>query len=338
MYGSAGEDWSYTYYYTAPAQSTLLPVTGLPFTVIADSGQYGDSVDAPGGSLGYVTTFLQSAHNVVISAICYDPNNPPSSGGSATFTQTTDANVLIDPDGYVFDIDQGGEYDDDLGGMFNPVQAISGVTVTAYVSEPTWGGWIPWPAHVYSQTNPQVTDSSYPDGITTTGYYAFYTPPGLYYLQVEGGATTEGSPYQEWRSPVIEVITQPVHVNVPYTPLPESAAVSVTLTAQGISSPVITIPVGSAVQWTAALTATNTITDLIAWDENPILHPKSDLDPLLNPRGFDAGYLEPGRVYRRKFALPGVYAYTDAAGHSGQIIVTGGAEIYLPLVLRNYAP
>ena len=37
MCGSAGEDWSYTYYYTAPAQSTLLPVTGMPFTVTATS-------------------------------------------------------------------------------------------------------------------------------------------------------------------------------------------------------------------------------------------------------------------------------------------------------------
>ena len=70
----------------------------------------------------------------------------------------------------------------EMGGMFNPAQSVGGVTVTAYISAPTWGGWIPWPAHIYGQTNPQVTDNLYPDGITTTGYYAFYTPPGLYYL------------------------------------------------------------------------------------------------------------------------------------------------------------
>ncbi len=310
----------------------------MSITVSADGGQYVGVGAAPGDRLSYAFAGLEHAHNVEVSAMCYDPSAPPPpKPGNPNDPSDDDANtqhssgtVLIDPDGYVFDIDQGGAYDDALGGMFNPVQAVSGVTVTAYISVPTWGGWIPWPAHIYNQVNPQVTDDSYPDGITTPGYYAFYTPPGLYYLQVEG---IPG--YQEWRSPVIEVITQAVHVNVPYTPLPESTAVSVTLTAQGISSPVVTITVGSAVQWVSALTATDTITNLIQWQENPILHPRSALDPLLNPHGFDAGFLEPGRIYQRSFALPGVYAYTNAAGHNGKIIVTGGTQLYLPLVLRH---
>ncbi len=176
-----------------------------------------------------------------------------------------------------------------------------------------------------------MTDDTYPDGITTTGYYAFFTPPGLYYLDVEG---IDG--YQHWRSPVVEVITQIVHVNVPYTPWPDSAAVSATLTAEGISSPVITIPMGSAVEWISALTAGDTITDLMQWSENPILHPLSALDPLRDTRGFDAGYLEPGRVYRRQFNTPGVYTYTDAAGHTGKVIVTGNLpKVYLPLILKR---
>jgi len=244
-------------------------------------------------------------------------------------TQNSSGAVLIDPDGYVFNVDRGGAYDSDLGGMFIPVQAVGGVTVTAYMSVPTWGSWIPWPAHLYHQVNPQVTDNVYPDGITATGYYALYTPPGQYYLQVEGI-----SGYQAWRSPVINVITQAVHVNVPYTPLPQSAAVTVTLTAQSVSAPVVTVPVGSAVQWVSSLSASDTITNLIAWGENPVLHPKSQLNPLLNPRGFDAGYLEPGRVYRREFAAPGVYSYT-VAGRSGKVVVTGGSvKIYLPLIIK----
>ncbi|HEY88704.1 MAG TPA: hypothetical protein G4N98_03095 [Thermoflexia bacterium] len=61
----------------------------------------------------------------------------------------------------------------------------------------------------------------------------------------------------------------------------------------------------------------------------------------MNTNGFDAGFLEPGRVYRRKFAWPGDYAYTDAHGNTGTVIVTGEPPykyIYLPLVFRNYAP
>jgi len=30
-----------------------------------------------------------------------------------------------------------------------------------------------------------------------------------------------------------------------------------------------------------------------------------------------------------------VYAYTDTAGHSGEVVVTGGAQIYLPLVIKK---
>jgi uncharacterized repeat protein (TIGR01451 family) len=268
---------------------------------------------------------IGGAHDVEICSSC-DSEEPVC----------TDGDILIDPDGYVFNVDEGGDYSGE-GGMFAPVEAISGVTVTCMVSMPQWGGWVPWPAHLYEdQVNPQVTDDVYPDNITTTGYYAFFTPPGFYYIDVEG---IDG--YQHWRSPVVQVITEIVHVNVPYTPWPDQVAISVTLTAQGISSPVIAIPVGSAVEWVSMLTATDTITDLIAWSENPILHPKSDLDPLENVQGFDAGYLEPGRVYRRTFAWPGTYAYTDANGNTGTVIVTGEPPykyIYLPLVLKNYAP
>ncbi len=264
------------------------------------------------------------AHTVSIKFICTDKD-----GHLVRTIDMGSGRILIDPDGYVFNVDKGGSYDPTTG-MFSPVEAISGVTVTAYVSMPEWGGWVPWPAEFYSQTNPQVTDSSYPDGITTTGYFAFYTPPGLYYLEVEG---IPG--YQKWRSPVIEVITQIVHMNVPYTPWPDTAAVTVTLTPDGPDPAVVTVPVGSAVQWVSALRDTDTITDLVRWSENPILRPLSTLDPLRDSQGFDAGYLEPGQVYRRRFNIPGVYPYTDSAGHTGEVVVTGGSKLYLPLVLKK---
>jgi hypothetical protein len=99
---------------------------------------------------------------------------------------------------------------------------------------------------------------------------------------------------------------------------------------------VVTVPVGSAVEWNTSLSAADTISDLVRWDENPILHPKSELNPLYNTRGFDAGYLEPGRSYRRAFAWPGTYTYTVAEGTAGRVIVTGEepyTSIYLPLVV-----
>ena len=248
---------------------------------------------------------IDKAHNVEICSAC----------GSEE-PVCTDGDILIDPDGYVFNVDKGGDYSGE-GGMYSPVEAISGVTVTCMVSMPQWGGWVPWPAHLYEdQVNPQVTDDTYDDGITTTGYYAFFTPPGHYYLDVQ---EIEG--YQEWRSPVVEVITEIVHVNVPYTPWPDGDVYTVTITADGPDPAVIAVPVGSAVEWVSALRPTDTITDLITWTENPILRPLSDLDPLEDTRGFDAGYLEPGRVYRREFARSGVYAYTDAAGHGGVVVV-----------------
>ena len=302
---------------TEATQAMTVTADGAVYTLSSRDGHW------------YHFNITGGAHNVKIESQCGDE------------TSSSEGDILIDPDGYVFNVDKGGDYSGE-GGMFNPVEAVSGVTVTCMVSMPQWGGWVPWPAHLYEdQVNPQVTDDVYPDGITTTGYYAFFTPPGHYYIDVQGGATTEGSPYQHWRSPVVQVITEIVHVNVPYTPWPDQAAVTVTLTDEGLEPAVITIPVGSAVEWVSKLAATNTITDLIQWSENPILRPLSALDPLENTRGFDAGFLEPGRVYRREFDWPGTYEYTDAHGNTGTVIVTGEPPykyIYLPLVLRNYTP
>ncbi|MBN1878252.1 MAG: hypothetical protein JXA33_28795, partial [Anaerolineae bacterium] len=309
------------------------PAATQTITVVADGTTYTQS--GKGTAQMFHFGPIASNHNVRIETQCSDdPNPPPPSAGV----------VLIDPDGFVFNIDKGGDYSGP-GGMFNPVEAMSGVTVTCMVSMPQWGGWIPWPAHVYNQTNPQVTDVTYSDGVTTTGYFAFFTPPGHYYLQVEG---IPG--YQAWRSPVAEVITEIVHVNVPYTPDPfDVGEGEVTLTplqvggqtlvwnGVQIAPSVITVPVGSVVAWTSALSNTNTPEEIARWFADPVFRVLSDRDPLLDTTGFDSGYLEPGRVYRRQFHTPGMYTY-EVYGQSGRVIATGespGTTIYLPLVLRN---
>ncbi len=228
---------------------------------------------------------------------------------------------LIDPDGYIFDVNQGFDIE-------NPtLNAVEGVTVTCMVSMTAWGGWVPWPAHLYeNQINPQVTGEE--------GYFAFFTPPGHYYLQVEGRAATEGGPYQSWRSPVVEVFSEVVHVNVPYTPWPAEDISQVTLTADGPEPAVITVSAGSAVEWVAELDGTVPPEARMRLIDNPVLQPLSDLDPISHTVGWDGGMMAPGRIYRRQFTTPGTYTYTDGAGHSGQVVVTN-YRIYLPLVLRN---
>ena len=98
---------------------------------------------------------------------------------------------------------------------------------------------------------------------------------------------------------------------------------------------IITVARGSVVEWTAAISTADTATDLLALNENPALRPVSNLDPLLNTTGWDGGFMVPGQSYRRTFAEGGTYPYTDSAGHSGVVVVTGGSKIYLPLILKN---
>lgn len=192
------------------------------------------------------------------------------------------------------------------------------------ISMPRWGGWVPWPAHLYNnQVNPQVTGDD--------GYFAFFTPPGYYYLQVDGPAG-----YQSWRSPVIQVINEIVHVNVPLTPWTDENVVEVTLGSTTPSPAVLTVPVGATVEWhlpwdNMALPQTQ-----FALLENPILHLLSARNPLSDTLGFDGGMLAPGRVYRRQFTTPGTYTYSDGLGHTATIVVSAAEKkLYLPLVTRR---
>ena len=109
-----------------PASGT----TAAPSSVwmIADGVRY----DPTGSHPDYTFAVTGAAHNVEFWANC---------GGN--FISST-GRILIDPDGYVFDVTQG----------FDPLDptahAIPGVTVTLYVNSEEWGGWTPWPAHELS--------------------------------------------------------------------------------------------------------------------------------------------------------------------------------------------
>ncbi len=276
-------------------------VTAPPSSVwvIADGVRYDPASSPP----WYTFAITGGAHSVRFYAQC--GSNVVSSEGT----------VLIDPDGYVFDVTQG----------FTPtLHAVSGVTVTAYVSMPLWGGWVPWPAHLYNnQVNPQVTGDD--------GYFAFFTPPGFYYLQVEGKPG-----YQSWRSPVIQVVNEIVHVNVPLTPWTGENVAQVTLAPAGPSPTTLNVPAGSTVEWRAPWDSMAPPATQLALVENPTLRLLSARNPLSDTLGFDGGMLAPGRVYRRQFTTQGTYTYNDGLGHTATIVVgPPETKVYLPLVLRN---
>jgi hypothetical protein len=272
--------------------------------VIADGVTYYPSGSHP----WYTFNITGQAHNVQFWAQC-GSNNISDNGL-----------ILIDPDGYVFDITQG----------FDPISptlnAVAGVTVTAFISMPEWGGWVPWPAHLYNdQLNPQVTGED--------GYFAFFTPPGQYYLQVDG---IEG--YQPWRSPVIEVITEVVHANVPYTPWSEQAAYQVLLTTDGPDPAEITISINEAIEWCVPLDGLIPPEKLISLYMNPVSQLLSDLGPINYTSAWDGGMMTPGQCYRRQFDQPGTFTYTDGLGHSGVVVVEKEVDEYtiiLPIVYKQ---
>ena len=223
--------------------------------------------------------------------------------------------ILVDPDGYIFDVTQG----------FDPAEptlhTLAGVTVTLMVSEPMLGGWVQWPAHLYDhQTNPQVTGAD--------GYYAFYTQPGQFYVQASGKED-----YQNWRSPVITVTNQLVHLNVPLTPITVQNIHPVNLTISGPDRPVLYINQGDTVEWLAEMVTNLSIESRQLYTENPVLRLLSAQDPLINILGWDSGMLAPGQAYLRQFTQDGEYLYSDGLGHTARVVV-GGVQVFLPQVCR----
>jgi hypothetical protein len=256
---------------------------------------------------------IGAAHLVTIESQC-------DGVGSTKPKKTTYGQVLIDPDGFIFNVDEGGTYDA-VTGIYTPMQALAGMTITAYVYVPEWQTWTIWPAEKYGQINPQVTDSS--------GYFAFFTPPGQYYLQVDA---TNG--YQSWRSPVVTVVNELVHVNIPMTPLAAGPGSRVTLTPDGPQPQVIYAPRGGSVEWVSTLAEDASAADLLNFTENPMMQPRSGglLDPIVNILGFDGGMLKPGQTFTRQFNAIGEYTYSDNLGHTGLVKV--GNIVYIPAALR----
>jgi hypothetical protein len=270
---------------------------------------------------------------VVVNGTRYDPSGGsqhipsfsiPTASGPVEFhgmcgglEMVNHGTILVDPDGFIFDVTKGFDESDPAKQFVLP-----GVTVTLMVDEPVLGGWVPWPAQLYdSQINPQVTG--------TDGYYAFYTPPGRYFVMVSGEAG-----FQAWHSPVITVTNQLVHMNVPLTPISTQNIHKVNLSVTGIDQPLINVQPGDTVEWDAEIVPNISTQTRQVYTADPVIRVLSTLDPLSNVLGWDSGMLAPGFVYQRQFTQKGDFLYQDGLGHSGEVLV-GTTMIYLPLTIKK---
>ncbi|MDD4189427.1 MAG: S-layer homology domain-containing protein, partial [Eubacteriales bacterium] len=267
--------------------------------IIADGRKY-----LPESQNGNLFTFkIQSAHTVNVHVECVKGQEKPLDAPGI---------ILVDPDGYVYDAAEGWG------------QVVPGAVVTCmeYVNETD--RWREWPAYldIYeNQENPQT--------VGTDGYFAFFTPPGTYYLQVENPA-----PYQSWRSEDLEVITEIVHRNVPYTSLPEAEPMHVIeASTEGLKGSAgedlteVQINTGQVVEWISEVPEASTFNQIFARGIHPEIHIQSVIDPEQDRKGFDSGMLEPFAVYRCQFDYPGEYEYYYIHGdtvNKGKIIVIGG--------------
>jgi len=278
------------------------------------------SIDKPWYHVVIAMELADGVERDVIARLgCIWPGRSLNNAGAAPTESTTfsaNLNALVDQGGVIFDVTQG------LDPAHPELSAVEGVTVTAMISDTAWGGWVPWPAHLYNnQANPQVTGAD--------GYFTFFAPPGIYYLQVDGGAG-----YYSWRSPQYQIGSAPLHLDIPLTPRRALAQQVVSLMAAGPSPQVVQVSAGQSVEWFAPLDSTLSITQSMSLADNPQLrlHTTGALDPLLNPLGWDAGMLPPGSIFRLRFTQPGSYPYTDGAGHSGTVIVP--FRLFMPVVQR----
>jgi plastocyanin len=221
--------------------------------------------------------------------------------------------VLIDPEGVVFDVTQGQD------------TLLQGAAVTCYEGqidplsgEKTYGLW---DAESYGgQVNPQTTASD--------GYFSFFTPAGFYQLDVYKDGY---QPYRSWDL----VVDEPIEFNVPLTPeIAEEADWTITVSEAGFDQPMLTVQPGDIIQWINVGDELHTSTSI-----SPAAHMEGL--GLLTPTytdAWDSGLLSSGESYKRQLNTSGSYYYYDheSIGHPNfGLIVVQGTTIYLPIVIKN---
>lgn len=114
--------------------------------------------------------------------------------------------ILIDPAGYVYDVDlAGSEFE---WPEIPPAKSLIGSATVTCVVRSGDEKWNRWNAEETGQVNPQVTDETTEDKVKVKGYFAFYVPSGQYKV------TAVAPGYAEYTSPILTVVEAPVFHNV----------------------------------------------------------------------------------------------------------------------------
>ena len=267
--------------------------------VIADNVKY-ENYKVLGN---YYVFDIGLAHNIMFYADCGCLNKQKSSNGS----------ILIDPDGFVFDSGLG----------FSHV--VPGAEVTCMFYDEVNKNWLPWPAHAYNnQVNPQIVDE--------TGYFAFFTPPGTYRLEVRNP-----QPYQNWTSPDLTVVDQLVTQNIPYAKNIEGDADYQLLVTQngityghGTDATTMTIQEDQSVRFNVHVPATVPSAQIAEEQLHPVIRLLSTIPVESNVAGFDSGLLSPYDSFVFTFSYPGTYVYTydhKDETKTATIVVTGAETV-----------
>jgi plastocyanin len=242
----------------------------------------------------------------------------PSTGTTVTSTLAVNCNgvttqsqsqVLIDPDGVVYDANTGAK--------------LSGASVMCLqqndASLPATGStYTAWPAANFGQVNPQTTQ--------TDGYFAFFTPPGVYRLDVNKAG------YQPYRSPDLRVVSMPVRHDAPLTPIvSEPAQVTILIGENGFEPAVVRVAPGAVVAFVNGDVRDHNVKG------TPAAAAITVAANVVTPGGFDSGALGPGQRFTIKLNSPGTFTLSDAseADAAGAVIAAPiGGRVLLPLIRR----
>ena len=210
----------------------------------------------------------------------------------------TDGEVLIDPEGTVFDAVTGEE--------------IEGATVACFQETDSSNSVFDlWNAAEFGQVNPQSTGSD--------GYYSFFTPAGTYQVEV----VKEG--YQPHRSPDLVVTDAPVHYDVQLMPVVEEEAdYVISVTDSGFVPSVLHVEPGSVIRWVnVGDNAHSTTMDA------------AQAAGLNTDSGWDSGLLNSGDTFKQTLTAEGTYTYLDTENPDAEATVVVGSGPTVPTVPDN---
>jgi plastocyanin len=227
-------------------------------------------------------------------------------------TFETQSEVLIDPDGVVYDINTSTPLSGAQAICMVKGRGVDGVANGSEVSD----NFSVWPAASFGQLNPQTTKAD--------GYFSFFTPAGTYRLDVSA------SGYQPYRSPDLQVVSTPVRHDVPLTPIiSESPKVTITIGENGFEPAVMKV-------------APNTVIAFVNSDvrDHSVQGKKTSAANVIETGGISSGVLGPNQRHLVKLSATGTYNFSEGANveMGGAIIVEGETtsryRIMLPLVRK----